>query len=97
MSSARGKRRNITVIVDHPAHPLHPATVTNGKHAYRERFKTCFTFKMHLKAFQIVVILKYFSIFFFNNYNPPRAPLLLLSDFAAETFIACTYASPNQV
>lgn len=28
------ERRNITVIVDHPAHPLHPTTVTNGKHAH---------------------------------------------------------------
>lgn len=62
-SGARKKRWNIAAIVVHTAHPLRPAAVTNRKHAHQERFKTCFTFIMHLNAFQIVIIQTYFSLF----------------------------------
>lgn len=49
-SGVRDKRRDIAAIVDNPAHPFHPATVTNVKHAPKKHFKNWFTFHMHFKS-----------------------------------------------
>lgn len=57
MSSVKGKMGNIAAIVNHPTHPVHTATVTNGKHALQERFKIYFILICTKNAFQSVVIL----------------------------------------